>query len=118
MYCCGECEVLAEETHNLSEDEYNELDDLYFHYYSNNFIPSPADLGRMIVLENKASEEEVRGLLENYGTSPIKNFVKEFTMDKKLLNKFAKIIKDIDLLCGESHLVLLKIFPCEMQEQI
>jgi hypothetical protein len=58
----------------LTKEEYDELDDLYFYYYSNDYIPSPADLGRMIVLENKASEEEVRGLLENYGTSPDQEF--------------------------------------------
>lgn len=80
----------------LTEEEYNELDDLYAHYYSDDYLLSRGDYARMIILENKASEEEVRGLLENYGTSPIKSFVKESKMDKKLLNKFAKIIKDID----------------------
>jgi len=58
----------------LTEEEYNELDDLYAHYYSDDYLLSRGDYARMIILENKASEEEVRGLLENYGTSPDQEF--------------------------------------------
>jgi hypothetical protein len=41
---------------------------------SDDYLLSRGDYARMIILENKASEEEVRGLLENYGTSPDQEF--------------------------------------------